>query len=142
VAGRPVRGKKVRQDQVMRAKASRRLPTNAETRLWRMLRNRQIGNAKFVRQVCIAPYFADFVCREAMLVIEVDGGQHSGSMQDEIRTRVLNNQGYSVLRFWNNEILRNVGGVYDAILSMLLGDPLPDLRFAPATASLVTVNKE
>jgi very-short-patch-repair endonuclease len=142
VAVRPVRGKKVQQTQVARARTLRTLPTDAETRLWYMLRNRQIGGAKFVRQVPIPPYFADFVCRESMLVIEVDGGQHSGSRSDAVRTKSLNERGYSVLRFWNTDVLSNADGIHEAILSVLCGDPLPGLRYSPATALLATVQQE
>lgn len=100
-----------------------------------MLRNRQIDGKKFVRQYPIGPFVADFTCREAMLVIELDGGQHAESTSDEKRTAYLNAHGYSVLRFWNNDVLTNREGCWLSIQSVLRGDPPPDLRFAPATLS-------
>jgi very-short-patch-repair endonuclease len=100
-----------------------------------MLRGRQLEGHKFVRQFAIGPYIADFVCREAALVVEVDGGQHSESAHDLKRTACLNAKGYSVLRFWNNEVLDNPEGVWHALLSTLALNPSPDLRFAPATLS-------
>ena len=104
-------------------------------RLWNMLRGRQLNGHKFVRQLAIGPYFADFACREAALIVEVDGGQHAESAHDAKRTAYLNAEGYSVLRFWNNEILGNADGVWLALASTLALNPSPDLRFAPATLS-------
>ena len=85
--------------------------TDAEIVLWNRLRNRQIDGHKFVRQEPIAGYICDFVCREKSLVIEVDGGQHSESEDDVARDRRLRDEGYRVLRFWNNEVLGNIEGV-------------------------------
>ncbi|NGP16955.1 DUF559 domain-containing protein [Devosia chinhatensis] len=129
-----MRGSKPSKSAVGRARTLRRNETNAEHVLWQMLRNRQIDGRKFVRQYPIEPYFADFACREAMLVIELDGGQHE-SAADIIRTAHLNACGYSVLRFWNNEVLGNREGCWHAIHAALKGNPSPDLRFAPATLS-------
>ncbi|MCW5722277.1 MAG: endonuclease domain-containing protein [Devosia sp.] len=120
---------------VSRARALRSNSTDAENRLWQKLRARQMDGHKFVRQMAIGPYFADFACRERALIIELDGGQHANLAHDEIRTAYLNDQGYSVLRFWNNEVLDNIDGVQVAIVSTLALNPSPDLRFAPATLS-------
>ncbi len=130
-----VRGRKVQPAQVARAKALRRNQTMAERRLWSNLRNRALGGHKFLRQFPIGAYTADFICREKMLVIELDGGQHNGSHRDTIRTDTLNLQGYSIVRFWNNEVLQNTSGVLEAIKGILNGSPSPDLRFAQATLS-------
>lgn len=100
-----------------------------------MLRGRQLNGHKFVRQLVIGPYIADFVCREAALIIELDGGQHAESVSDEQRTVFLNAEGYSVLRFWNNEVIDSADAVWRALLSTLALNPSPDLRFAPATLS-------
>ena len=89
--------------------------TDAETKLWNHIRNRQINGDKFVRQGPIGRYICDFVCREKRLVIEVDGGQHSGSVRDELRDRYLREQGYRVMRFWNNDVLSNMEGVLTVI---------------------------
>jgi very-short-patch-repair endonuclease len=85
--------------------------TDAETVLWNRIRNRQIDGHKFVRQVPILGYICDFVCRERRLIVEVDGGQHNESAADAIRDRRLMDEGYSVLRFWNNDVLGNIEGV-------------------------------
>jgi uncharacterized protein len=90
--------------------------TDAEGRLWRALRNRQIGGSKFKRQVPFGPYVVDFICVEAKLIVEADGGQHAEQVEaDEIRTMHFSAQGYRVLRFWNNEILQNLEGVLETI---------------------------
>jgi very-short-patch-repair endonuclease len=89
--------------------------TDAETVLWNRIRNRQIDGHKFVRQQPILGYVCDFVCREERLVIEVDGGQHNESATDAIRDRRLMDEGYRVLRFWNNDVLGNTEGVLTTI---------------------------
>lgn len=93
--------------------------TDAESALWHRLRNRQIDGRKFIRQMPIACYICDFVCRERMLIVEVDGGQHAGSSRDAVRDRFLREKGYRVLRFWNNEVLGNAEGVLDVIAGAL-----------------------
>jgi very-short-patch-repair endonuclease len=93
--------------------------TDVETVLWNRIRNRQIGGHKFVRQEPIAGYICDFVCREKLLIIEVDGGQHNESARDAIRDQRLNTDGYRVLRFWNNDVLSNLEGVLASIQSEL-----------------------
>ena len=95
--------------------------TDAETALWNRIRNRQIDGHKFVRQQPISGYICDFVCREKMLVVEVDGGQHNESKADEIRDRRLKNEGYKVIRFWNNDVLGNMDGVLTTIQIELRG---------------------
>jgi very-short-patch-repair endonuclease len=94
--------------------------TDAETVLWNRIRNRQIDGHKFVRQLPISGYVCDFVCREKFLVIEVDGGQHNESAADAIRDRRLAEDGYRVLRFWNNDVLGNLEGVLVTIQAELL----------------------
>ena len=93
--------------------------TDAETALWNRIRNRQIDGHKFVRQEPILGYICDFVCREQRLIIEVDGGQHNESAVDAIRDRRLAEEGYRVLRFWNNDILGNTEGVLITIQAEL-----------------------
>jgi very-short-patch-repair endonuclease len=95
--------------------------TDAERVLWNRLRNRQIDGHKFVRQEPIKGYVCDFVCRERLLVIEVDGGQHNDSTKDAVRDQRLTNDGYKVLRFWNNDVLGNLDGVLITIQSALRG---------------------
>ena len=99
--------------------------TDAETKLWKHLRARQIDGCKFVRQAPVGPYFCDFICRERKLVVEVDGGQHADSQRDKIRDRYLKNNGYRTLRFWNNDVLTNIEGVLLTIKAALSGESLP-----------------
>jgi very-short-patch-repair endonuclease len=93
--------------------------TDAETVLWNRIRNRQIDGHKFVRQEPISGYICDFVCRELNLIVEVDGGQHNESASDAARDRRLIEQGYRVLRFWNNDVLGNIEGVLTALQAEL-----------------------
>ena len=95
--------------------------TDAETRLWHRIRNRQISGFKFVRQEPIGRYICDFVCREQRLVVEVDGGQLLESKRDEVRDGYLAEQGYSVMRFWNNDVLSNIDGVLMVLDEALRG---------------------
>jgi very-short-patch-repair endonuclease len=94
--------------------------TEAEQRLWRAFRNRQLAGQKFRRQHPIPPYIVDFICLERRLIIELDGGQHADAVaDDETRTRYLESQGYKVLRFWNHEALSNTDGMLAVILDSL-----------------------
>ena len=108
-----------------RARVMRREMTDAERRLWAMLRNRQLGGWKFRRQVPIGRYIADFVCMEARVVVECDGGQHAGSAYDTERDAWLREQGYQVVRFWNGDVLREPDGVAEMILAALPPPPPP-----------------
>ena len=99
----------------LRSRQLRANQTDAETKLWNHIRNRQINGCKFVRQEPIGRYICDFVCRKKLVVIEVDGGQHSESLADEARDRYLRAQGYRVMRFWNNDVLSNIDGVLAVI---------------------------
>ncbi len=96
------------------ARELRNEPTEAEKHLWQVLRFKNVG-FKFRRQAVIDRYIVDFVCFEKKLIIEVDGGQHAQSQKDVIRDKWFNNQGFQVLRFWNNDILENLDGVYERI---------------------------
>ncbi len=108
------------------ARRLRKTPTDAETRLWSVLRRRQIEAARFRRQAPIGLYVVDFVCFDAKLVIEVDGGQHARQQdRDAARTAWLESQGFRVLRFWNNEVLRNIEGVAEQIAGALRASPHP-----------------
>ena len=103
-----------------RAQELRRQSTEAEKKLWLHLRNRQISGVKFRRQAPIGPYIADFLAVDALLVIELDGGQHSNRLRyDEKRTTWLERRGYRVLRFWNNDVLANTEGVIEVIQRFL-----------------------
>jgi very-short-patch-repair endonuclease len=106
---------------VERARQLRRSPSDAERRLWQQLRRKQVAGARFRRQVAVGRFYADFLCPAYRLVVEVDGGQHAGRERyDAERTRWLEANGYTVLRFWNNDVLGNVEGVVDTIERWLL----------------------
>jgi len=100
---------------VARARALRVDLTKAERKLWYALRDRRFAGYKFRRQVPIGPYIADFICYSPRLVIEVDGGQHAGSARDARRDRWFAQNGFRVLRFWNNDVLQNLEGVWTVI---------------------------
>ena len=89
--------------------------TNAERKLWYALRDRRFAGYRFRRQVPVGPYIADFLCYQARLVIEVDGGQHAESARDARRDRWFAQNGFRVLRFWNNEVLQNLEVVWTVI---------------------------
>jgi very-short-patch-repair endonuclease len=109
-----------------RARALRRAMTEAEICVWRMLRARQMDQFRFRRQVPIGRYITDFVCHEARLVIEIDGGQHASTSPREVeRNRFIEGQGYRMLRFWNNEVLGNPAGVFATIAAVLAASSPP-----------------
>lgn len=104
-----------------RARALRRELTDVERKLWYKLRARSLLEQKFRRQVPIGDYIVDFCCTEKRLVVELDGEQHFEKTKayDDARTKELERRGFRVLRFWNNEISRNLGGVLEEILKNL-----------------------
>ena len=101
------------------AKSLRRAMTEAEQRLWYHLRNRRLSGYKFKRQYPIGNYIADFICLEKNLIIEADGGQHNDNPRDDARTAWLQSQGYTVLRYWNHDILQQTEAVLTHILHHL-----------------------
>jgi very-short-patch-repair endonuclease len=107
---------------VERVRALRKGDTEAERRLWETLRNRRLGGFKFVRQLSIGPYIADFACRDCKLIVEVDGATHGTDAEviyDEHRSAYLREQGFHVLRFWNDDVYAGLPDVCDAILLAL-----------------------
>ena len=109
-----------------RARRLRRDQTSAEAKLWAKLRNRQLANAKFVRQEPIGPYFADFCCRDCKLIVEVDGATHSTGAElarDVRRTRILEAQGFRIIRFSNTDVYESIDTVFDTIFAALACDP-------------------
>ena len=101
------------------ARAMRHEGTKAEKRMWHLLRGRRFADWKFRRQVPVGPYILDFISFEAMLVIEIDGGQHAESARDARRDAWLVQREYSVLRFWNNEVLTQEDSVVVRIAERL-----------------------
>jgi very-short-patch-repair endonuclease len=113
--------RKHRSGKTAQARSLRRNETEEEHHLWNDLRARRLNGYKFARQVPLGPFIVDFLCRQARLVVEVDGFQHAGSASDHRRTKWLNANGYSVLRFWNQEISRERRSVLETILAALQG---------------------
>ena len=109
-------------------------PTEAEKRLWTMLRDRRLAAHKFRRQQIIYPYIVDFVCLETRLIIEADGSQHADDKTDDRRDAFLRGQGFQLLRFWNNQVLAEPDAVAAAIFALLVS-PHPADRFAAGCPS-------
>ena len=109
-----------------RAKDMRSAQTEAEHRLWQLLRAHRFAGYKFRRQVPLDFYVADFVCFAERLIIELDGGQHSESSTDARRDAFLRAQRFRILRIWNSELFTNEEGVAETILSALRSPPLPN----------------
>ena len=101
------------------ARAMRREPTEAEDRLWGALRGRRLDRIKFKRQAPAGAYIADFLCAEAMLIVEIDGSQHADSAYDRDRAEALKAHGFRVLRFWNDEVMRELDSVCDTIIAFV-----------------------
>lgn len=101
------------------AKALRQNATAAEKKLWSLLRDRRLEGWKFRRQVPLGNYVVDFYCSEAKLVVEADGGQHADWAKDALRTIWLNENGYRVKRYWNNDILANPESIFIDLLEIL-----------------------
>jgi very-short-patch-repair endonuclease len=105
-----------------RARSLRKAMTDAERLLWQHLRRRQLAGWKFRRQHAVGPFIVDFVCVARKLIVEVDGGQHASDVgQDEKRSRYLSKEGYRILRFWNNDVLKEIDGVLEIIARELSG---------------------
>jgi very-short-patch-repair endonuclease len=99
-----------------RARTMRHAMTDAERKLWFLLRDRRLNGAKFRRQAPVGSYIADFVCLRDKLIVEADGGQHIESRRDAARDRWLAAEGYRVIRYSNLDILKNPDGVLTDLL--------------------------
>jgi len=116
----------VKKQRIGSARRLRREATLAEALLWGKLRNRQLGGRKFRRQEPRAGFIADFVCLDRKLIIEVDGGQHAEQSEaDAARTARLAEDGFRVLRYWNNDVMGNIEGVLADIEAALGAAPSP-----------------
>jgi very-short-patch-repair endonuclease len=107
----------------------RKNQTDAEYRIWKHIRARRFEGLKFKRQESIDMYIADFVCYEKRIIIEMDGGQHANNEKDKKREAYLIKQGFDVLRFWDNDVLKNTDGVLESIRQKILA---PSSRPSPA----------
>lgn len=103
---------------LLRAKEMRNNPTEPEKRLWRHLSRSQLGGYKFRRQAVITTYIADFLCPAKKLIIEVDGDTHD-AQRDAKRSNALGAVGFSIIRFTNEDIMKNMEGVLSVIVSAL-----------------------
>jgi very-short-patch-repair endonuclease len=102
------------------ARELRKNPTDAERLLWQKLRYWQVDGCKFRRQQPVGPYIVDFVCLQKRLIVELDGGQHAERANyDGDRDAWLRDQGFVVLRFWNNDMIQNIDGVMEKIVEKL-----------------------
>ena len=124
---------------VARARQLRHGDNMAEAVLWNELKASKLGGYRFVRQMPIGPYFADFACRGVKLIIELDGSQHAESEYDRRRDAFMQAEGYSVLRFWSHDVLKHVPSVCETILAAVEGRLAEDiisadLRFVAAKA--------
>jgi len=122
-----------------RARELRNNATDTERALWWVLRDKQLG-WRFRRQFVIAPYIVDFACPEARLVIEADGGQHAEPGDHHRRDAFLEEKGWRILRFWNNDIVENRDGVARRIIEIL--GPGPDLTQSPQAPTLTLPRKQ
>ena len=110
----------IRLIETRRARSLRRDATSAERILWQHLKGRNLSGFKFVRQEPIGPYIADFACRNAKLVIEIDGATHSSDEEiavDKWRTEFLEKNGFRVIRFTNEAVFESIDGVCETILA-------------------------
>ncbi|UVK54646.1 DUF559 domain-containing protein [Mesorhizobium sp. AR02] len=108
-------------EKIARARVLRLGDNQAEATLWSELKAKRLGGYKFVRQMPIGSYFADFACRSEKLVVELDGSQHAVSSYDRRRDEFMRGEGFSVLRFWNVDVLRSPRSVCETILAALEG---------------------
>ncbi|HEV2562950.1 MAG TPA: endonuclease domain-containing protein [Rhizomicrobium sp.] len=121
-----------------RARELRANMTDAEKKLWDALRRKQVNELRFRRQYSLGPYFADFVCLPARLVVEMDGSQHGDEKQaehDRRRTAWLQSQNFRVMRFLNRDVLKNLEGVVGTIERAMRDGPPPDVRAQSARTS-------
>ncbi len=122
--------------EIVRARSLRRAETDAERALWLKLRDRRLAGHKFVRQEPVGRFFADFACRDARLIVELDGWQHADNPRDTARDAALNAKGYAVLRFWNGEVLTAINDVCETILAAIEGRLEPFERYSRPSSAL------
>jgi very-short-patch-repair endonuclease len=103
------------------ARRMRHDSTGAEAKMWHVLRNRRLVGFKFRRQVPFRNYILDFVCFQPKIVIEIDGSQHASSETDNVRDALLREEGFRVVRYWNNDVLQRSDSVLEDIFAHLHG---------------------
>jgi len=108
------------------AKRLRSNMTDVEKKIWMQLRAKRFFGYKFYRQVPLGKYIPDFLCYEPKLIIELDGGQHAEQINyDQKRDAFFKEQGFMILRFWNNEVMQNMDGVLSVIIESLRARRVP-----------------
>ncbi len=116
----------------VRARGMRHDPTEAEKKFWWLVRDRRLGGFKFRRQTPVGRYIADFICIDARLIVELDGGQHAQRARyDAAREAFLAAQGFRVMRFWNGEVLKNPAGTAEILLRVLECGEAPSPQPSP-----------
>ncbi len=105
------------------ARSLRNTMTEAEKRIWFRLRAHRLNGASLRRQIPVGTYIVDFVCFDARLIVEIDGGQHADNPRGQVRDAWLASQGFTVLRFWNNDVLANTDGVIEKIDELRASSP-------------------
>ncbi|MGX8009939.1 endonuclease domain-containing protein [Mesorhizobium sp. ORM8.1] len=128
-------------EKIARARELRHGDNQAEATLWNEVKAKKLGGYKFVRQMPIGSYFADFACRGQRLIVELDGSQHAESSYDRRCDEFMRGEGFSVLRFWNLDVLKNTRSVCETILAVLEGRlaedvVAADLRFVFAARKI------
>ena len=108
-------------NKIGRVRQLRKVENAAEELMWQELRGRRLNGYKFVRQLPIGPFFADFACREKNVVVEIDGSQHAGSARDRFRDDTMNRNGWSVLRLWHADVMRDLQGALEVVVATLDG---------------------
>ena len=106
--------RRVKAAETERARALRSNATQEERKIWELLSRYR---PKFTRQLPIGPYIVDFACRQARLIVEIDGGQHAESEHDRVRDEWLRHEGWTVFRVWNSDVRNNAVGAAEAILA-------------------------
>ncbi|MYD50809.1 MAG: endonuclease domain-containing protein [Dehalococcoidia bacterium] len=118
--------------QISRARELRKQSTDAERLLWSRLRDRRLMGLKFRRQSPIGRYVVDFVCYEHNLIVEIDGGHHQEQRASDLRrTEWLNSCGFSVIRYWNNQVLEDMDSVLESIRMTLEVELSPSPQPSP-----------
>jgi very-short-patch-repair endonuclease len=115
----PVHHQQVSGSKRTHARTMRRAPTDAEQKMWRLLRDRRFAGIKFRRQVPFQNFILDFVCLEKRVVVEIDGSQHADSAADRARDRALRKEGFRTLRYWNNDVLKYPNAVLEDIFARI-----------------------
>ena len=131
--GQPASMRGANERQTERARGLRQSDNEAEALLWSELRGRRLNGFKFVRQVPIGRYYADFACRDERLVVEVDGSQHQIGSGDERRDAFMVTNGWSVLRFWNTHVFNDRAAVLETIVAVLEKRMVGAMRSADLT---------